>query len=108
MSGAAEPVVNAGMWWLTLGLGLVITLVVALLLHLVLGSARRIRATVARIWIVGPMIARNTAQVDILRHVSRVAGDILGSAGEIERHTTHILEHASGCAGCPRCVTGWS
>lgn len=107
MSGAAEPAVNAGMWWLTLAVGLVITLVVALLLHLILASARRIRTTVAQIWVAGPMIAKNTAHIDVLRHVNRVAGEILGVAGEIERHTTHILEHANGCAGCPRCVTGW-
>lgn len=96
------------MWWLTLGLGFVVILVVAVLLQLVLGSARRIRGTVADIWVAGPLIANNTAHVDVIRQINIVAGDILGGAGLIEQHTAHLASHASGCAGCPRCVTGWS
>ncbi len=102
------PVVNETLWWITLGAGLVVTLVVAVLLQLIVSSARRIRGTVADIWVAGPLIANNTAHVDVLRRINHVAGDILRTAGEIEAHTRSIHEHANGCPGCPRCVIGWS
>ncbi len=108
MNDAVQPVVNEGMWWLSLGLGFVVILVVAVLLQLVVNSARRIRATVAEIWVAGPLIANNTAHVDVIREINVVAGDILDGAGHIAGHAAHLADHASGCAGCPRCVTGWN
>lgn len=108
MTAATDPVVNSSMWWITLGLGFVVILVVALLLHLIVASARRIRGTVADIWVAGPLIANNTAHVDVIRHINHVAGDILSGAGLIEQHTAQLASHASGCPGCPRCVTGWT
>lgn len=106
MSGGAAA--NAGLWWLALGIGAVVVAVVALLLGLVLASARRIRGIVSEIWVVGPGIARNTAHLDLLRRVNLIAGDVLEGAGRIDRHAARVQEHADGCAGCPRCVTGWS
>lgn len=105
MTGAA---VNAGMWWITLGVGLVVVGVVALLLGLVLATARRIREVLQEIWVVGPAIASHTAHVDLLRRINLIAGEVVGRAGEIDGHVSRIQEHADGCAGCPRCVTGWS
>jgi len=107
VSATAEPVVNTAMWGLSLGLGLVVILVVALLLHLIVSSARRIRGTVADIWVAGPLIANNTAHLDVLRQINLVAGEILEGAGLVAEHSAHLAAHASGCAGCPRCVTGW-
>lgn len=105
MSGAG---VNAEMWWLTLGIGAAVVAVVALLLGLVLASARRIRRVVSEIWVVGPAIARNTAHVDLLRRINLIGGDILEGAGTIGENVSGLQQHADGCAGCPRCVTGWS
>lgn len=105
MSGAGAA--NAGMWWLALGVGAVVVAVVALLLALVLASARRIRGVVSEIWVVGPAIARNTAHLDLLRRINLIAGDLLEGADAIEVHATQVQEHAAGCSGCPRCVTGW-
>lgn len=107
MSGA-EPVLNETLWWITLGAGLAVTLVVAVLLHLIVASARRIHATVADIWVAGPLIANNTAHVDVIRRINHVAEDIRQTADNIEAHTRAIHEHANGCPGCPRCVIGWS
>lgn len=101
-------VVNAEMWWIALGVGLVVVLVVALLLQLIVSTARRIRRTLEAIWVAGPMIANHTAHVDLVRRINLVAGEILEAAGRIEEHTARIHEHADGCAGCPRCVVGWS
>lgn len=95
------------LWWITLGVGAVVVLVVTVLLRLVIGSAKRIRATVNDIWIVGPMIANNTAHVDILRRINLTVKDIVEIAGRIGGRAARIQEHAAGCAGCPRCVTGW-
>lgn len=100
--------VNAQLWWITLGVGLVIVLVVAVLLQLIVNTARRIRETLVAIWVAGPMIANNTAHVDLVRRINMVAGEILEVAGGIVGHTSRIQEHADGCAGCPRCVVGWS
>lgn len=105
MSGAGAA--NAGMWWLALGLGAVVVAVVALLLALILASARRIHGVVSEIWVVGPAIARNTAHLDLLRRINLIAGDLLGGAGAIEAHAERVREHAERCAGCPHCVTGW-
>lgn len=104
----AAPVgIDAGMWWLTLGVGAAVVAVVALLLALVLASARRVRGVVSEIWVVGPAIARNTAHLDLLRRINLVAGDVLERVGQIGSHAGRIEEHAQGCSGCPRCVTGW-
>lgn len=94
-------------WWITLGLGLVVTAVVAVLLVLIYRSAVRIRETVAEIWIAGPAIAAQTAHLDVLRRVNLTAGEILAAAGEIGGNAGRILEHANGCPGCPYCVVGW-
>lgn len=105
MSGA---VVDTGMWWITLGVGVAVVGVVALLLGLVLSTARRIRAVLEEIWVVGPAIASHTAHVDLLRRINLTAGEVLERAGQIDGHVARIQQHAEGCAGCPRCVTGWS
>lgn len=95
-------------WWLTLALGLVVTGVVAFLLRLILQSARRIRETVAEIWVVGPQIAANTAHLALLQRINTAAGSIVGEAQTIGRHAERIQQHAAGCPGCPYCVIGWS
>lgn len=100
MSGAA-------MWWLTLGVGAVVVAVVALLLGMVVGTARRIRSTLEEIWVGGPSIANNTAHVDLVRRMNLVADDIVGAAERIDANASRILRHAEGCPGCPYCVTGW-
>lgn len=105
MSG--EAAANTGMWWLTLGVGAVVVAVVALLLTLVLRSARRIRGLVSEIWVVGPGIARNTAHVDLLRRINLIAGDIVEGTEAIDANARRLQRHAEGCSGCPRCVTGW-
>lgn len=105
MSGAEAA--NTGMWWLALGAGAAVVAVVALLLALILASARRIRGVVSEIWVVGPAIARNTAHLDLLRRINLITGDLLEGAGAIDENTARVQRHAEGCAGCPQCVTGW-
>lgn len=94
-------------WWIALGAGAVVVVVVAVLLAAILESARRIRATVEEIWVVGPYIASSTAHLDRLRRINQLAGFLLEDAGRIRAAAGRLHEHASGCPGCPYCVTGW-
>lgn len=95
------------LWGLSLGVGAVVVGVVALLLHLIVRTAGRIRATLEEVWVAGPAIANNTAHLDLLRRINRVSGEILDGAGRIAADLGRIQEHADGCAGCPYCVVGW-
>lgn len=95
-------------WWLTLGGGLVVTIVVAVLLAAIVHRAGRIEATLEQIWIDGPVLASNTATLDQLRRINEEAGHTLEAAKRIRAAAGRILEHADGCPGCPRCVTGWT
>lgn len=96
----------ATLWWITLGVGLVVVAVVALLLGLVIASARRIEGTLKAIWVAGPQIAANTAQLDLLRHVDRMTGEIYVDARQIAERARRLQEHAESCPGCPRCTAG--
>ncbi len=95
------------LWGLTLIVGLVVVGVVALLLALIVGSARRIRDTLDEVWVAGPAIAGQTVHLDLLRRINLVLPDILAAGERIAAAAGRIQEHAHGCAGCPRCVTGW-
>lgn len=98
---------TAGLWGATLVVGLVVVVVVALLLAWIVSTARKIEAALIQIWIVGPKIANNTAHLDILRRINRVAGEILAGAGRVASGAERIHAHANGCPGCPHCVIGW-
>lgn len=96
-----------GLWWLSLGLGAVVAAVVWTLLQLILASARRIRSTVAEIWVAGPMIAQHTAHLDLLRRINLGAAPLPDLATQVVDNATRLVEHAHGCACCPQCVVGW-
>jgi hypothetical protein len=49
------------LWWITLGVGLVVAAVVTLLLHLLLGAVKRIERNVTVLWQTATTVARNTA-----------------------------------------------
>ena len=95
------------LWWITIGVGAVVIVVVAILLEAIVRSAGRIRDSLVQVWVVGPMIASNTAQLDLLKRINQVAGETLAAGGRIASGTERILEHANGCPGCPQCVIGW-
>lgn len=93
-------------WWASLGIFLVVLLVVALLLQLILGSARRIEGGVAEIWTVGKLIAGNTVQIATLKRINQLAGEVVAAASGIDGALERIAGHAEECPGCPACVTG--
>jgi len=93
-------------WWASLGLGLVVSGVVALLLWLVHRAAAVIDGRVARIWDVGQRVANNTVHIPALYRTNAVAGEILATAVRIDAGAAAIEAHASGCPGCPQCMLG--
>ena len=58
------------MWWITLALGLVVTLVAALLLVTIINDAKSILQGVSRIWDCGQRVANNTIHIPILQRSS--------------------------------------
>ena len=93
-------------WTVTLMIYGVVLVVVATLLTLILVAARRIRAGVGQIWVVGQKIANNTIHIALLVKTNHVAGQILGSAVGVVGATGAIQAHATTCPGCPACVLG--
>lgn len=86
-------------WWISLGLGLVVTLVVAALLTLEVRAIGKVLTGVQTIWAVGQRIANNTIHIAMLHDTNRVAGEILSTAGGIAAATSRIEHHAAGCPG---------
>lgn len=104
MQPSAEAI--RGVWTLSLVIFVVVLIVVATLLTLILTTARRINAGVARIWAVGQRIANNTIHLALLEKTNAGATAILQSAVGVIGATAAIKEHANNCPGCPACVLG--
>ncbi len=81
-------------WWVSLGIGVVVILVVAVLLTLIVRTARQINETAADIWTVGQRIANNTVHIPLLHRTNQIVDGILRRASGIEEATARIEEHA--------------
>ncbi len=93
-------------WTLSLVVFTVVLVVVAVLLTLILRTARDIRGGVAIIWNVGQRIANNTIHIAMLKKTNIVAGKILQSAVGVVHATAGVKSHAEVCPGCPACILG--
>lgn len=93
-------------WILSLVIFAVVLIVVAVLLTLILRTARQIRGGVSAIWNAGQRVANNTIHLALLDRTNHIAGRILQSAGGVAAATGAIAQHAAGCPGCPECVIG--
>ncbi len=92
-------------WVISLVLGLVVTIVVAILLILIRNTARKILGGVQQIWIEGKLVANNTIQIPIyLKVTNQVVSKIYDTAVKIIGGAAAIEQHASTCPGCPACV----
>lgn len=58
---AALPTEVQTLWWVTLGIGLVVPIVVVVLLQTLLKAVKRIDEDVAELWATATTVARNTA-----------------------------------------------
>jgi hypothetical protein len=81
-------------WWISLGIGVVVILVVAILLTLIVRTARQINETAGNIWIVGQRIANNTVHIPLLNRTNQLVEGILERASGIDEAAARIEEHA--------------
>ena len=93
-------------WWSSLALGVVVSVVVATLLWLIQRTAKTIDGRVSHLWDTGQRVANNTVHVPALVKTSEVAGQILAVALRIDAGAAAIESHAKGCPGCPQCMLG--
>lgn len=92
-------------WIISLVLGLVVTIVVAILLILIRNTARQILQGVHKIWTEGKLVANNTIQIPIyLTVTNQVVSKIYATALKIVGGAAAIEQHAGVCPGCPACV----
>lgn len=86
---ALEPS-TANRWIAALVVAFVVIVVVTVLLHLILGTAREIRHLVGAIWTGGKRIAANTVNIAGLERTNYLAGTLLSSAGNIASSAARI------------------
>jgi hypothetical protein len=93
-------------WILSLVIFTVVLIVVAVLLTLILRTAKQIRAGVSAIWNAGQRVANNTIHLALLDRTNHIAAQILQSAVGVVAATATMSHHAAACQGCPECVIG--
>jgi hypothetical protein len=104
MDNVSAEAINK-VWIISLVLGLVVTIVVAILLIVIRNTARKILGGVQKIWTEGKLVANNTVQIPIYLSVTnQVASKIYDTAVKIVGGAKAIEQHASKCPGCPACV----
>ena len=92
-------------WIICLVIGLVVTIVVAILLILIRNTATKILGGVKMIWTEGKLVANNTIQIPIyLTVTNQVVSKIYDTAVKIIGGASAIEQHAGVCPGCPACV----
>ena len=82
-----------GLWWVTLGAGLVVAVVVTILLQILLVSVIKVERNVKRLWETATTLARNTATTWLLAEVAQ-------TVEEIEREA--VAKAGAPAAGGPR------
>ncbi|MGE5834920.1 MAG: hypothetical protein ACM4AI_10605 [Acidobacteriota bacterium] len=93
-------------WAVSLAIYLAVVAVVAVLLTMILMTARRIREGTAAIWAVGQKVANNTIQIALLVQTNHLVSQILSGAAKTAAAVQAVEEHARQCPHCPDCVTG--
>lgn len=108
MTQVSTPSADAiqNVWTLSLFIFTVVLVIVAILLTLILRTARDIRTGVSLIWNVGQRIANNTIHLALLQKTNAGAEQILASAVGVIGATAAVQAHAADCHGCPACVIG--
>ena len=87
------------LWWLSLALAAVVVTVVAVLLGLIISTAKSIDRHAAQIWTAGKQIAGNTVSIWMLEQTNKQLAQMLESARALERTTASINEKLQALAG---------
>ncbi|MEO5673769.1 MAG: hypothetical protein ABIQ74_03915 [Chitinophagales bacterium] len=104
MENVSEDAITT-VWIICLVLGLVVTIVVAILLIMIRNTACQILEGVHLIWTEGKLVANNTIQIPIyLTVTNQVVSKIYDTAVKIVGGAAAIEQHAGNCPGCPACV----
>ncbi len=74
---------NQTLWWITLGVGLVVALVVTALLEALRRTVVSVRDAVETLWTMGTRVAQNTSTTYVLDNTKELGGELLA---ELERH----------------------
>jgi predicted PurR-regulated permease PerM len=82
-------------WIISLVAAVAVVIVVAIVLELIVRTARQINELVHQIWTGGTRIAQNTVTLALLRDTNDLAGRILGSASEIAKAVSRIRQQTS-------------
>ncbi len=78
-------------WWLVaLALGVLVLVVVAVLLEMIVRTAKKIHRLVSDIWTSGTHIAANTVTIALLQRTNYLARALLESAGRIAAASSRI------------------
>jgi hypothetical protein len=91
-------------WGVSLVVGVVVLVVVAVLLELIRRTARDIQTTVGDIWTAGKGVANNTIHIALLHRTNFFGGRILDAATGILGAASAIRAHAQQCPRCPSCA----
>lgn len=92
-------------WWLGLAISAAVVAVVAVLLGLIVATARSIDRHASEIWVVGKQIAGHTATLWTLSEVAGATPRIRRAAEALEESSARIAEtlsHARGTGGGAR------
>lgn len=92
------------LWWIAVGVAVIVTAIVAMLLRLIVSTAGDIEGAVSEVWTSGQRVANNTIHIASLHRTVEAAEGILGRAGRILGHSQAIAAHAETCPGCPGCI----
>ena len=88
------------LWWLALGLAAIVVVVVAVLLGLIIATAKSIDYHASAIWVAGKQIAGNTVSIWMLETANTALRGIHSTLGALQRTVAALNEtlaaHAKG------------
>lgn len=92
------------LWWVTLGIGLVVAVVVVVLLQLLLAAVKQIETNVKVLWHTATTVARNTATSWQLGETAAALDQVKAEALRHDALLTTVT--SAGDGGEPRTGTG--
>lgn len=93
-------------WTISLVVYFVVVGVVALLLTLILRTAKQIHGGASAIWTSGQKVANNTIHIPLLGRTGFFVTRILESAVRTAGAVAAVEQHSGACPHCPTCVVG--
>lgn len=109
MAQAALPDDTVTIWWITLGVGLVLALAVVLLLQSLLREVEALTESVDELWRTAGTVAINTDKIGL---ISAVAGSVEGLRDEALKHDALLASVLNAPPPAPTRVgtpqRGWS